>query len=73
MLELALTIVLFLTVVLAVFSFGAAVYAPSSVIGSRLRSLAGGPKVGEPPKPAIQGTPRAGAGSAQQSLAVVRG
>lgn len=54
MLELALTIVLFLTVVLAVFSFGAAVYAPSSIIGSRLRSLAGGPKVGEPPKPAIR-------------------
>jgi tight adherence protein C len=51
MLALVLTIVLFLTVVLAVFSFGAAVYAPSSVIGSRLRSLAGGPKLGEPQKP----------------------
>ena len=54
MLELALTLVLFLTVVLAVFSFGAAVYAPSSVIGSRLRSLAGGHRVGEPPKPALR-------------------
>ena len=54
MLELALTLILFLTVVLAVFSFGAAVYAPSSVIGSRLRSLAGGPKIGEPPKPALK-------------------
>jgi tight adherence protein C len=54
MLELALTLVLFLTVVLAVFSFGAAVYAPSSVIGSRLRSLAGGPKAGQPAKPALK-------------------
>lgn len=52
--ELALTIVLFLTIVLAVFSFGAAVYAPSSVIGSRLRSLAGGPKSRTPDKPAIK-------------------
>jgi tight adherence protein C len=34
-----LTIVLFLTIVLAVFSFGAAAYAPSSVLGSRLRAL----------------------------------
>jgi tight adherence protein C len=36
---LALAIVLFLTVALVVFSFGAAAYAPSSVLGSRLRSL----------------------------------
>ena len=36
---LALTIVVFLTVVLAVFSFAAAAYAPSSVLGSRLRAL----------------------------------
>ena len=36
---LALAIVLFLTIVLAVFAFGAAAYAPSSVLGSRLRSL----------------------------------
>ncbi len=35
----ALAIILFLTVVLVVFSFGAAAYAPSSVLGSRLRSL----------------------------------
>jgi len=34
-----LAILVFLTVVAAVFSFGAAAYAPSSVIGSRLRSL----------------------------------
>src|SRR5271167_3436322 len=36
---LVLTIVLFLTIALAVFAFGAAAYAPSSVLGSRLRSL----------------------------------
>jgi tight adherence protein C len=37
--ELVLAIVLFLTVALVVFAFGAAAYAPSSVLGSRLRSL----------------------------------
>src|SRR4029077_10431605 len=36
---LALAIVLFLTVVLVVFSFGAAAYAPFSLLGSRLRAL----------------------------------
>jgi tight adherence protein C len=36
---LVLAIVLFLTIALAVFAFGAAAYAPSSVLGSRLRSL----------------------------------
>ena len=36
---LALAIVLFLTVALVVFSFGAAAYAPFSVLGSRLRAL----------------------------------
>jgi len=36
---LALTIIVFLTIVLAVFSFGAAAYAPSSLIGARLRAL----------------------------------
>jgi tight adherence protein C len=51
--ELALTIVLFLTVVLVVFSFGAAVYAPSSVIGSRLRSLGTKP-VEKADKPAFR-------------------
>src|SRR5712692_7314652 len=34
-----LAIVLFLTVALVVFSFGAAAYAPSSMLGSRLRAL----------------------------------
>jgi len=37
--ELVLAIVLFLTIALVVFAFGAAAYAPSSVLGSRLRSL----------------------------------
>jgi tight adherence protein C len=36
---LALAIVLFLTVALVVFAFGAAAYAPSSVLGARLRAL----------------------------------
>jgi tight adherence protein C len=36
-----LAILLFFTVTLVVFSFGAAVYSPSSVLGSRLRSLGG--------------------------------
>ncbi len=36
---LALAIILFLTIALVVFSFGAAAYAPSSVLGSRLRAL----------------------------------
>jgi tight adherence protein C len=36
-----LAILLFLTIALVVFSFGAAAYAPSSVLGSRLRSLGG--------------------------------
>src|SRR5207244_10389732 len=37
--ETALAIIVFLTVALVVFSFGAAVYAPSSVLGARLRAL----------------------------------
>src|SRR5713101_4232057 len=36
---LVLAIVLFLTVALVVFSFGAAFYAPSSLLGTRLRAL----------------------------------
>ena len=38
---LVLTIVVFLTVVLVAFSFGAAAYAPSSLLGSRLRLWVG--------------------------------
>src|ERR1700689_2906815 len=52
-LALILVVVLFLTIVLAVFSFGVAAYAPSSVIGSRLRSLAGSQK-DRPQKPAFK-------------------
>jgi tight adherence protein C len=36
---LALTIIVFCTIVLVVFSFGAAAYAPSSLLGARLRAL----------------------------------
>ncbi len=41
MLPLILTIVVFVTVVLVVLSFGAAVVTPSSVLGARLRALGG--------------------------------
>ena len=39
--ELALIVVVFLTVGVVAFSFGAAAYAPSSVLGARLRALGG--------------------------------
>ncbi len=48
-----LILILFLTVVVAVFSFGAAAYAPSSVLGSRLRQL-GWQKPVEEAKPAFR-------------------
>jgi len=41
MLPLALTLVVFITIVLVVFSFGAAVVTPNSVLGARLRALGG--------------------------------
>ena len=48
-----LAILIFVTIALAVFAFGAAAYAPSSIIGSRLRSLSWNrPQVQE--KPAIR-------------------
>src|SRR6267143_6428285 len=50
---LVLAIVLFLTIVLVVFSFGAAAYAPSSVLGSRLRTL-GWQKTQPQEKPAFK-------------------
>ncbi len=50
---LALTIIVFLTVVLAVFSFGAALASPASTLGARLRSLAF-PAQARPQKPAIK-------------------
>jgi len=53
MLPLILTIVVFVTVVLAVFSFGAAVVTPTSVLGARLRALGGQPQRVET-KPALR-------------------
>jgi len=50
---LALTIVIFLTVALAIFSFGAAAYAPSSLLGARLRAL-GWQRTKPQEKPAIR-------------------
>src|SRR5208283_5351999 len=46
---LILTIVVFVTVVLVVFSFGAAVMTPSSVLGARLRALGGQPAQAQAP------------------------
>jgi tight adherence protein C len=51
--EIALIILVFLTVGLVVFSFGAAAYAPSSVLGARLRAL-GGQRNKVEPKDAIK-------------------
>jgi len=50
---LVLTIIVFLTIVLAVFSLGAAAYAPSSLLGARLRAL-GWERPKSEPKPAIK-------------------
>src|SRR6202051_1242935 len=50
---LILTIVIFVTVVLVVFAFGAAVVTPSSVLGARLRAL-GGQQVQTPEKPVVK-------------------
>ena len=53
MLLTVLAIVVFVTIGLAVFSFGAAAYAPSSVIGARLRAL-GWQKSEAPERPALK-------------------
>src|ERR1700691_4835265 len=50
---LILTIVVFVTVVLVVFAFGAAVVTPSSVLGARLRAL-GSQAVQAPAKPTVK-------------------
>src|ERR1700687_3793757 len=50
---LVLAIILFLTIALVVFSFGAAAYAPFSVLGSRLRAL-GWQKTEAKEKPAFK-------------------
>ncbi len=49
-----LTIVVFVTVVLVVFAFGAAVVTPSSVLGARLRALGGQATQQLPEKPALK-------------------
>src|SRR5579862_45553 len=49
-----LVIVVFLTVVAAVFAFGAAVVTPSSVLGARLRALGTQPQQAPENKPAIR-------------------
>jgi tight adherence protein C len=51
---LILTIVVFVTVVLAVLAFGAAIVTPSSVLGARLRALGGQPQQQAENKPAIR-------------------
>ncbi len=51
---LALVIVVFLTVVAAVFAFGAAVVTPSSVLGARLRALGSQQQQAPENKPAIR-------------------
>ena len=51
---LLLIIVVFLTVVLAVFAFGAAAFSPGSVLGARLRALGGQQAAPAEAKPAIR-------------------
>jgi tight adherence protein C len=53
MLPLILTIVVFVTIVMVVFFFGAAVVTPSSVLGARLRALGGQPRAADA-KPALR-------------------
>jgi len=48
-----LAIVVFITVALAIFSFGAAAATPGSVLGARLRAMSGQPQV-EENKPALR-------------------
>jgi tight adherence protein C len=50
---LVLVILIFVTVALTIFSFGAAAYAPSSVLGSRLRAL-GTQRAARPEKPPMR-------------------
>jgi tight adherence protein C len=50
---LILAILIFVTIALAIFAFGAAAYAPSSILGSRLRALAW-QRPQAPEKPAIK-------------------
>ena len=52
--SLLLIIVVFVTVVMAVFAFGAAAVTPSSVLGARLRALGGQQSQAAENKPAIR-------------------
>src|SRR6202166_535498 len=54
MLPLILIVVVFVTVVMVVFAFGAAVVTPSSVLGARLRALGGGLQQAVENKPAFR-------------------
>ena len=54
MLLLIITIVVFVTIVVAVFSFGAAAVTPSSVLGARLRALGGQQQQTTETKPALR-------------------
>ena len=54
MLPLILIVVVFVTVVMVVFAFGAAVVTPSSVLGARLRALGGGLTQAVENKPAFR-------------------
>jgi tight adherence protein C len=54
MLPLLLVVVVFITVVGAVFAFGAAVLTPSSLLGARLRALGGGQQQQAENKPALR-------------------
>ena len=54
-LPLILAVLIFVTIALAAFAFGAAAYAPSSILGARLRSLAfQRPQAQQQEKPAIK-------------------
>ncbi len=67
---LALAVLLFLTIAMVVFSFGAAAYAPSSVLGSRL-AFARWAESAPQQKPAFKERVGAGARSSQQSHSVI--
>jgi tight adherence protein C len=54
MLTLLLTIIVFVTVVLAVFAFGAAAITPTSMLGARLRALGGQQQQRAEEKPALR-------------------
>jgi tight adherence protein C len=54
MLPIILTLIVFVTIVLVIFSFGAAVVTPSSMLGARLRALGGRQQQPVSEKPALR-------------------